>query len=216
LSVHSSEAPQGIDLSRSLFTCTNANHSGTCTCNTRPRVSPHHIVNHSSQPGATIHRSSDAPVLSSPPRGRRFFSFFLCFAGSVLEHRVALLAMLLRRTTRGQAEWSRANETTRRQTCFSCEAPLLLRGGINVVEKTARRRTYFSCEAESPRARVAPTQRWEVLVQGGKSLEGLIGGTPRKDFSCEAETFRKGLSEELLGSPSRVRRKPLKRPSRAR
>jgi hypothetical protein len=53
-------------------------------------------------------------------------------------------------------------------------------------------------------------------VRGGNSLEGLIGGTPRKDFSCEAETFWKGLSEELLGSPSRVRRKPLKRPSRAR
>jgi hypothetical protein len=32
--------------------------------NTRPRVSPHHVVNHSSQPGATIHRSSDALVLT--------------------------------------------------------------------------------------------------------------------------------------------------------
>jgi hypothetical protein len=30
----------------------------------RHRVSPHHVVNHSSQPGATIHRSSDAPVLN--------------------------------------------------------------------------------------------------------------------------------------------------------
>jgi hypothetical protein len=63
LSLHSSEAPQGIDLSRSLFTCTNTNQTATCTCNTRPRVSPHHVVNHSSQPGATNHRSSDAPVL---------------------------------------------------------------------------------------------------------------------------------------------------------
>jgi hypothetical protein len=33
---------------------------------TQPRVSPHHVVNYSSQPGATIHRSSDAPVLNLP------------------------------------------------------------------------------------------------------------------------------------------------------
>jgi hypothetical protein len=64
LSLHSSEAPQGIDLSRPLFTCTNANQAATCTCNTRPRVSQHHVVNHSSQPGATIHQSSDALVLT--------------------------------------------------------------------------------------------------------------------------------------------------------
>jgi hypothetical protein len=64
LSLHSSDAPQGIDLSRSLFTCTNANQAATCTRNTRPIVSPHHVVNHSSQPGATIHWSSDAPVLN--------------------------------------------------------------------------------------------------------------------------------------------------------
>jgi hypothetical protein len=66
LSLHSSEAPQGIDLSRPLFTCTNANQAATCTCNTGPRVSPHHIVNHSSQLWATIHWSSDAPVLNLP------------------------------------------------------------------------------------------------------------------------------------------------------
>jgi hypothetical protein len=66
LSLHPSEAPQGIDLLLPLLTCTNANQDATCTCNTRPRVSPHHIVNHSSQPGATIHRSSDAPVLNLP------------------------------------------------------------------------------------------------------------------------------------------------------
>jgi hypothetical protein len=65
LSLHSSEASQGIDISRPLFTCTNANQAATCTCNTQPRVSPHHVVNHSSQPGATIHRSSD-PVLIVP------------------------------------------------------------------------------------------------------------------------------------------------------
>jgi hypothetical protein len=63
LSLHSSEAPQGIDLSRPLLTYTNANQATTCTFNTRPRVSPHHVVNHSSQPGATIHWSSDVPVL---------------------------------------------------------------------------------------------------------------------------------------------------------
>jgi hypothetical protein len=64
LSLHSSEAPQGIVLSRPFFTCTNANQAATCTCNTRPRVNPHHVVNHLSQPGETIHRSSDAPVLN--------------------------------------------------------------------------------------------------------------------------------------------------------
>jgi hypothetical protein len=58
----------GIDLSRPLFTCTNANQATTCTRNTRPRVSLHHVVNHSSEPGATIHRSSDAPVLSGSRR----------------------------------------------------------------------------------------------------------------------------------------------------
>jgi hypothetical protein len=63
--LHFSEAPQGIDLSRSLFTCTNANQATTCTYNTWPSVSPRHIVNHSSQPGATNHRSSDAPILSN-------------------------------------------------------------------------------------------------------------------------------------------------------
>jgi hypothetical protein len=31
LSLNSSDAPQGIDLSRLLFTCTNANHAATCT-----------------------------------------------------------------------------------------------------------------------------------------------------------------------------------------
>jgi hypothetical protein len=66
LSLHSSEAPHGIDVSHSLFTCTNVNQAATCTCSTWPRVSPHHVVNHSSQPGATIHRSLDALVLSLP------------------------------------------------------------------------------------------------------------------------------------------------------
>jgi hypothetical protein len=66
LSLHSSEAPPGIDLSRPLFTCTNANQVAACIYNTRPIVSPHHIVNHSSHPGVIIHRSSDPPVLNLP------------------------------------------------------------------------------------------------------------------------------------------------------
>jgi hypothetical protein len=67
LSLHSPEAPQGIDLSRPFFTCTNTNQAATCTCNTRLRVSPHHGFNHSSQPGVTIHQSSEPPVLNPPP-----------------------------------------------------------------------------------------------------------------------------------------------------
>jgi hypothetical protein len=55
LFLHSSKSPQGQDLSCLLFTCINANPAVTCTWNTRPRVSPHHIVNHSSHQGATIH-----------------------------------------------------------------------------------------------------------------------------------------------------------------
>jgi hypothetical protein len=43
-------------------------HQSKSSCNLHlqylARVSPHHVVNHSSQPGAAIHRSSDAPVLS--------------------------------------------------------------------------------------------------------------------------------------------------------
>jgi hypothetical protein len=58
--------PQRLRPFAPLFTCTNANQAATCTCNTRPRVSPHHVVNHSSHQGATIHRSSDAPVLNLP------------------------------------------------------------------------------------------------------------------------------------------------------
>jgi hypothetical protein len=68
LSLHSSEAPQGIDLSRPLFTCTNTNQASTFTYNTRPRVNPHHVVNHSTQPGATIHQASDALVLTFETR----------------------------------------------------------------------------------------------------------------------------------------------------
>jgi hypothetical protein len=59
LSLHSSEAPQGIDLSRSLFTCTNTNQAATYTYNTRPRVSPYHVVHHSSQP----ERPSTGPLM---------------------------------------------------------------------------------------------------------------------------------------------------------
>jgi hypothetical protein len=55
-------APGGLtdnDLSRLFFTCTNTNQVVTCTCNTSPRISPHHIVNHSSHQEATHHRSSN-------------------------------------------------------------------------------------------------------------------------------------------------------------
>jgi hypothetical protein len=47
----------GIDLSQLFFTCTNENQAATYTCNTRTRVSPHHVVNHSSI------RSDHPPVL---------------------------------------------------------------------------------------------------------------------------------------------------------
>jgi hypothetical protein len=46
-----------IDLSRLFFTCTNANQNATCTCNNRPRASPHNVVNHPSL------RSDLPPVL---------------------------------------------------------------------------------------------------------------------------------------------------------
>jgi hypothetical protein len=49
----------GDNLSRLFFTCTNTNQATTCTCNTKPRVSPHNVVNHSSHQEATIHRSSN-------------------------------------------------------------------------------------------------------------------------------------------------------------
>ncbi len=59
----------GIDLSRLFFTCTNAKQAATCTCNTRPRVSPHHVVNHSSLRSDTqssdAHRSSISPLMSA-------------------------------------------------------------------------------------------------------------------------------------------------------
>jgi hypothetical protein len=63
LYLHSSNALEGYDLLCSLFTCTNANQAATCTCNSRPRVSLDHVVDHSSHQGVTIHWSSDARVL---------------------------------------------------------------------------------------------------------------------------------------------------------
>jgi hypothetical protein len=88
LSLHSSEAPQGIDLSRPLFTWTNANQAATCTYNTRPTVSPHHVVNHSSQPGVTNHRSLDVPVLSGypPPPSPHLPSSSVAFFGVHMRH----------------------------------------------------------------------------------------------------------------------------------
>jgi hypothetical protein len=47
----------GIDLSCLLFTYINANQATTCTYNTKPRVSPHNVVNHSSL------RSDHPPIL---------------------------------------------------------------------------------------------------------------------------------------------------------
>jgi hypothetical protein len=44
-------------------------HQRKSSCNLHLQYSansPHHVVNHSSQPGATIHRSLDAPVLNLP------------------------------------------------------------------------------------------------------------------------------------------------------
>jgi hypothetical protein len=49
----------GDDLSHLFFTCTNTSQAATCTCKTKPRVSPHNVVNHSSHQEATIHRSSN-------------------------------------------------------------------------------------------------------------------------------------------------------------
>jgi hypothetical protein len=57
----------GNDLSCLFFTCNNTNQAATCTCNTKPRISPHHIVNHSSHQEATIRRSSNHTWLSIPP-----------------------------------------------------------------------------------------------------------------------------------------------------
>jgi hypothetical protein len=58
------ESPARHGPSRPLFTYTNANQAATCTYNTQSKVSPLHVVNHSSQPGTTIHWFSDAPVLN--------------------------------------------------------------------------------------------------------------------------------------------------------
>jgi hypothetical protein len=59
-----------------------------------------------------------------------------------------------------------------------------------------------SCEAESPRSGFSV----EVLVRGGNSSEGLLGGTPPRVFSCEAkgtgvrrkEVVRTSYTEKLL------------------
>jgi hypothetical protein len=45
----------------------HTNQAATYTCNTQPRVSLHHVANHSSHQGATIHWSSDAVVLRTSP-----------------------------------------------------------------------------------------------------------------------------------------------------
>jgi hypothetical protein len=48
-----------IDLSCLFFTCTSTNQVAACTCNTRPRVNPQNVVNHSSYQEATNQRSSN-------------------------------------------------------------------------------------------------------------------------------------------------------------
>jgi hypothetical protein len=49
----------GDDLSRLFFTCTNTSQATTFTCNTKPRINPHNVANHSSHQEVTIHRSSN-------------------------------------------------------------------------------------------------------------------------------------------------------------
>jgi hypothetical protein len=57
----------GNSLSPLFFTFTNTSQAATCTYNTWPRVSPHHVVNHSSCQEATFHRSLNH-TSSQPPR----------------------------------------------------------------------------------------------------------------------------------------------------
>jgi hypothetical protein len=57
----------GNDLSCLFFTCTNTSQVATCTCNTSPSISPHHVVNHSSHQEATYHQSSNHTASQSPP-----------------------------------------------------------------------------------------------------------------------------------------------------
>jgi hypothetical protein len=57
----------GDDLSHFLITCTNTSQAAVCICNTKPRISPRNVVNHSSHLEVTIHRSSNHTWSSSPP-----------------------------------------------------------------------------------------------------------------------------------------------------
>jgi hypothetical protein len=57
----------GDDLSHLFFTCTNASQDATYTCNTKPRISPNNVINHSSHLEATIHRSSNHTWYSISP-----------------------------------------------------------------------------------------------------------------------------------------------------
>jgi hypothetical protein len=59
LSLHSSETPQRIDLSRPLFTCTNANQAATCTLSIT-----HHIQERPSTGPRTL-QSSISPLMSA-------------------------------------------------------------------------------------------------------------------------------------------------------
>jgi hypothetical protein len=48
-----------------FFTCTNTSQAAACTCNTYQRISPQHVVNHSSHQEVTIHLSSNHTWLST-------------------------------------------------------------------------------------------------------------------------------------------------------
>jgi hypothetical protein len=49
----------GDDLSRLVFTCTNTSQAATCTCNTKPRISPHNCQ-------SLITQGSDHPLVLEP------------------------------------------------------------------------------------------------------------------------------------------------------
>jgi hypothetical protein len=68
----------GDDLSRLFFTCTNTSQAATCTCNTKPRVNPHNIVNHSSHQEATIHLSSNHTWSSISPLMSALTTHMIC------------------------------------------------------------------------------------------------------------------------------------------
>jgi hypothetical protein len=70
LSLHFLEAPRGIDLSRPLFTCTNANQAATCTAilgqeSVHTTLSITHHSQESPSTGPRTVRSSISPLMSA-------------------------------------------------------------------------------------------------------------------------------------------------------